>query len=211
MNLKDNLFALSLQVQIIKTTFAKVKLNYYQIMKQLTYLAVLTVALFSFAACDKDDSQPDTRPVYSYFRGYVNDEKIVYEQRGWESQIVITSKTSLNLKILSYAWYMGLHIDKDTLSIYSKLSPLEIGQYILTPVKDYNDFYSEVVAYWRTPEGKKEYIISEEKPIVVLIENVDRSKADPEVTGYMSGVLFNKDNPNDSLKLKDIAFRVAHP
>lgn len=100
-------------------------------------------------ACDKDDIQPDNRPVLSYFDGYINDEHVVYEQRiDWENNIWVSNITSQGGKILSYYWSMTFPMENgDTLSIGTRLSPLDFIPYVLAPVQDYGDFYSETKGY----------------------------------------------------------------
>jgi len=172
-------------------------------------LFIVLATLLSLAACDKDNTPLlDNPPTLSYFKGFVNDKYTVFEQKVWyDTSIDMRSITTLEGSILQCHWYMVIPMEnKDTVEISTTLSPLQIGRYKLTPVKDYGDFYSEIRGYLSSTKGQ--YRLSQHNPFLVTIEAIDYRKERPDITGYMEGVLYNKDNPKDSIVLKDINFRV---
>lgn len=57
-------------------------------------------------------------------------------------------------------------------------------------------------------KGKKCYRLSQQSPFHIRISIIDTSGIAPGITGTMEGTLFNKDNPKDSLEIKDVRFRV---
>ncbi|MCD8093379.1 MAG: DUF5025 domain-containing protein [Bacteroides sp.] len=185
-------------------------------MKKLFIYAtiVATVAMFSLTACDKEDNLPDNRPVMSYFRGTVNDEPIIYEQRDyWDDQIwnySITTSGANPDSILNDSWRMRLFIGTaDTLHIFPTLSPLHTGLYDITPVKDYGVMHNDIRAYIYSPKGEICYKLAEQNTFRIRVDSIYRDFCIPRIIGSMEGVLHNVDNPEDSLKI-NATFRVQN-
>jgi hypothetical protein len=185
-------------------------------MKKLFIYAtiVATVAMFSLTACDKEDNLPDNRPVMSYFRGTVNDEPVIYEQRDWwDTKIWNYSITTPGLNpdsVLHDSWSMELFIGPaDTLYISPTLSPLHTGVYDITPVKDYGVMYSDIKAYIHNPKGEAYYKLAGQNTFRIRVDSTYMYATIPRIIGSMEGVLHNVDNPEDSLKI-NATFRVQN-
>ena len=174
--------------------------------------AMLLTCLF-ISSCIEDNAPTveEPLPVYSYFRGYLNDEYVCIEQNvAHDKRIDYTSTlTWKGDTFLAYSWRV-IFIDdyhksfKNAPSLSMQLSPLVLGRYDIEGGRFYN---TESAIAFNTVE--KEYIPKSNRPFKVslgkLITTSPYGHA-PYIAGAMEGILYNQDNPMDSLVILDATF-----
>lgn len=84
------------------------------------------------------------------------------------------------------------------------------GKYDMTPVTNYDEFRSEATILGTNVKYKPS-----KAPFEVTIDSILAYKDDPNIdwgfpriTGTMKGIMYNTENPKDSIEFKDIKFRV---
>lgn len=185
-------------------------------MKRHSIILLFSIGILCLSGCSRDeDISIDTRPLLSYFKGIVNDESILYEQRDrWDNKIWCSSVTKFGGKIIRVGWYMNLlNQSNDTIKINIALFPVRKGLYEIVPPIDYDNSYSEIEIRYATYKGQNvRYRPSEQSPFQVYINNIDDSYDSPIITGRMNGILYNRENPKDSIEIKEASFRIQdHP
>lgn len=176
-------------------------------------LGAILLACFSISSCSEDNAPTveEPLPVYSYFRGCINDEYVCVEQNTvHDKRIDYLSTLRSGENILSYRWFV-IFIDdyhksfKNAPSLSIQLAPLELGRYNIKGARFYNDTES-AISFGR--DGKR-YVPNSNHPFKVRLNGMIKSSpysTDPLIQGTMEGVLYNQDNPTDSLVIRDATF-----
>lgn len=175
-------------------------------------LAIILWAWFSLGSCSEEHVPmvEEPLPVYSYFRGYINDEYICIEQNtAYDKRIDYTSTLGLKGKILTYGWRM-IFIDdynasfKHAPSLSVQLAPLALGRYNIKGARFHNIESAIALA-----TDKNQYVPNPSHPFKIslgkLVETPPYGGA-PFIAGAMEGILYNRDNPTDSLIIRDATF-----
>ena len=186
-------------------------------MKKFIYSFSLMVALSTLFACNNNDApaiEEKPLPVYSYFRGYLNDEYVNIEQNTvWDDRIFLQKTASMEDTIFLFNWYVKFAEDfNNTEELHHapmltiQLAPLRMGQYNITSGITYNG----ETAIYLGKNGTIKYIPNPKHPFKLYLNGIYKTSPhsdNPCISGTMEGVLYNSLNPNDSIVFHNVEFR----
>ena len=110
-------------------------------MRNLFLFFSLSIFFFTFAACSEDEIPiEEPQPVFSYFRGYINDEYMEIEQGStMDNRIHLHHITYRGDTILSCYWHITFARDfrndeerKNAPKLHVQFAPLRQGDYYVT-------------------------------------------------------------------------------
>lgn len=174
--------------------------------------ACLLFTLSILISCDNNDvpqlpeSKEDTW-FWGYFKGTIDEEEISFENEQFNRKV--------NSIPSAYYFFGDWEVLPDSINImntlicYNDSSELGITLYDLTPGERYltlsgatywYESYIKATIYVGPTRLKTDYIPNEENPFRVEITDVIwLSLAEPLIEVKLDGVLYNKDNPDDTL------------
>ena len=171
-------------------------------MKKFIYSFSLMVVLSTLFACNNNDApaiEEKPLPVYSYFRGYLNNEYINID--------------SMEDTIFLFNWYVNFAEDFNNAEelhhapmLTIQLAPLRMGQYNITSGITYNG----ETAIYLGKNGTIKYIPNPKHPFKLYLNGIYKTSPhsnNPCISGTMEGVLYNSLNPNDSIVFHNVEFR----
>lgn len=177
-------------------------------------LGAMLLACLSISSCSEEyvPNVEEPLPVYSYFRGYLNDEYVCIEQNvAYDKRIDWTSTVTQGGKLLAYRWHIIFIEDyhksfKDSPILSMQLDSLVSGKRYYIE-RAHFDGIESAIGFWGT-DGKF-YAPKPNRPFKVslgkLITTSPYGHA-PYIAGAMEGILYNRDNPMDSLVIRDATF-----
>ncbi len=149
---------------------------------------------------------------WGYFKGEINGNKISLENEYYKRPIR-TGRIGI-FKTIEWAVIPDSINIMGTLINYNDSSQLRVTLYDLTPSKRYLDLFIDesyedswvnVTLYTDASKEKEKaiYIPNKENPVRVEITDVIwASKREPVIEVKLDGVLYNKDNPKDTMVIK---------
>lgn len=175
---------------------------------------IFLLSLLSFASCSKDEDNfpkvPKETPFYlGYFKGTVNDAPI--------SLVNTDIKTVIHSGIISkrpvgsngeYITEYYLSIPIGDFSLNMCLDPLEEGTYIID-----KGFYSEDAPHVNMIKKDSEpviYYCPLKAPFKIEVDSIRYHgySSFPYIEGKMEGILYNENNLQDSIVIKDAIFGI---
>lgn len=174
---------------------------------------IILLVCFSISSCSEDNvpTVEEPLPVYSYFRGYFNDEYVCIEQNvAHDKRIDWTSTVTQGGKLLAYSWRV-IFIDdyhksfKNAPILSMQLDTLVAGKRYYIEGPHFDDIESAVGfgtdGKFYAPKPNRPFKVSLGK----LITTSPYGHA-PYIAGAMEGILYNRDNSMDSLVIRDATF-----
>ena len=167
-------------------------------MKKFIYSFSLMVVLSTLFACNNNDApaiEEKPLPVYSYFRGYLNNEYINIEQNTvWDDRIFLQKTASMEDTIFLFNWYVNFAEDFNNAE--------ELHTSGIT--------YNGETAIYLGKNGTIKYIPNPKHPFKLYLNGIYKTSPhsnNPCISGTMEGVLYNSLNPNDSIVFHNVEFR----
>lgn len=184
-------------------------------MRNLFLFFSLSIFFFTFAACSEDEIPiEEPQPVFSYFRGYINDEYMEIEQGStMDNRIHLHHITYRGDTILSCYWHITFARDfrndeerKNAPKLHVQFAPLRQGDYYVTS----NAFLKQETAIRYISSNNISYVPKPDRPFYIYVNGIFkriRLDTDTVIWGTMEGTLYNLENPKDSIVIHDVAFR----
>lgn len=176
-------------------------------------LGTALLACLSISSCSEEyvPTVEEPLPVYSYFRGYLNDEYVCIEQNvAHDKRIDWSSTVTQGGKLLTYRWHVFFIDDyhksfKGAPILSIQLDSLVSGRRYYIEGAHFDDIESAISftmdEKFYTPKLDRPFKVSLGK----LITTPPYGGA-PLIAGAMEGILYNRDNPTDSLIIRDATF-----
>lgn len=188
----------------------------YMRKKSLITSICLSLGLLMFVSCDKSN-EPELPPkskediwYWGYFKGTINGDSVSVENQQYDRKV--------NSVRSSFYFTGDWEVVPDSVNImrtlicYNDNSELRITLHDLTPGERYlslsvamewYDSWIKVEVYSGPTKERTVYIPNEENPFRVEIADVLwLSVAEPIIEVKLDGVLYNRDNPNDTMVVK---------
>lgn len=179
-------------------------------MKYINYFTAL-LFVFSLISCENKDEPevPEEYPYYfGYFDGKVNNQQISLKNERYKSYL--WSSYSIFNDIERYEFMVSLDGDdrKTVLRVY--LAPLAEGPHEITSGWYAEDFahYTSIIKSDNEGKTTAKYYPSPDNPVVVEVESIvfKSSSVIPFIKGKIEGTLYNTENPDDFIVIKDVEF-----
>lgn len=188
-------------------------------MKQFTSLLTIGIAtLFALSACDKEEgiSTPDPfSDQFGYIYGKLNGEEFSLCNGTKDGTQYISGHSIYTREPeLAYSKYIPIVPAPASLETFLGFSiciyPLEIGvQEITYPSKG---IFHNYIAFYNKHDNTRTDYFPLKKPIQLQIDRIDHIDNNPYNTpfieGEINGILYNKENPNDSIIVEGVKFGV---
>lgn len=181
-----------------------------------TFISLLC-CMALLTSCNSEEEATLLKPskedwYWGYFKGEINGNKISLENEYYKRPIR-TGRIGI-FKTIEWAVIPDSINIMGTLINYNDSSQLRVTLYDLTPSKRYLDLFIDesyedswvnVTLYTDASKEKEKaiYIPNKENPVRVEITDVIwASKREPVIEVKLDGVLYNKDNPKDTMVIK---------
>ena len=186
-------------------------------MRNLFLFFFLSVFLFAFSACSEDDTPlEEPQPVFSYFRGYIDDKYMEIEQGSvMDSRIHLDQVSYIGDSITRCCWHINFAQDfrnyeerKNAPTLSIQLAPLRLSDNYIT--SDVFDNEAAIEYHSRDNINNITYTPKPDRPFYIYINgifNMTRLAHDPVIWGTMEGTLYNPEDPKDSIVIHDVEFR----
>lgn len=175
--------------------------------------------LLSLMACENDviEEAPKKIPLdLGYFKGSVNDLPVSVEntpggsrQSGWR-YIDRGGYVEVGAELKASYWTIPIFAVRGSLGDYFLkilLLPLKEGEFLID-----RDFHSGIELYSTirvVNSMSKQVYVPLKAPFKVQVDSIRfRDSFSPYIEGKMEGVLYNKEDLNDSIVIKDVTFGI---
>ena len=194
-------------------------------MKPIYHYLLLPALLFSLAACNNDDEEPYVPGPYSwdfgYTRGKLNGKEFSLQNEGGQigRHIPFAGSIFTNYGKGQTSYGTNIPITKGQDGPNNKgmvygfsvhIAPVECGDFdVVSPVPDI--FNNCDICFWdeRNGNDKKTYKALKQ-PLKLHISRAESMGyvSIPFIEGVMNGILYNTENPNDSIIVENVEFGV---
>lgn len=187
--------------------------------------AIATMTICSFAACNNDEEEPYVPGPYSwdfgYIRGKLNGKEFSLQNEGGQigRHIPFAGSIFTNYGKGQTSYGTGIPITRGQYNANNErmvygfsvhIAPVECGDFdVVSPV---SDIFSncEIRFVDRRDENDKKTYKALKQPLKLHISRAESMGyvSIPFIEGVMNGILYNTENPNDSIIVENVEFGV---
>ena len=177
--------------------------------------SLFILLLFSFVSCDKDeDTSFEETPYYlGYFEGKVNSQDISIANQSNSHSFIDHGNfwQEVNTDLSGFYWEipLGVHIsDYPYPMLRISLIPLREGEYLIDKGKLLNEEIESTVRITKDDAKIVYHPLKSSFRIQVDSIRFHEGSGTPYIEGKMEGILYNIENSEDSIVIKDAIFGI---
>ena len=177
--------------------------------------SLFILLLFSFVSCDKDeDTSFEETPYYlGYFEGKVNSQDISIANQSNSHSFIDHGNfwQEVNTDLSGFYWEipLGVHIsDYPYPMLRISLIPLREGEYLIDKGKLLNEEIESTIRITKDDAKIVYHPLKSSFRIQVDSIRFHEGSGTPYIEGKMEGILYNIENSEDSIVIKDAIFGI---